>query len=122
MLQTSIFTAVCWVDSARADVESAGGAKVVGSALWPDLDPETAGRKLSNALNPRQKQALTYEQLQVVKQLARTECGRSQLHEFESADLNFEGKWLTSEDLKARRRKRKASLLAELMELEQEEE
>lgn len=105
-----------------ADVHAAGGEKTVAAILWPNLKPDTAQRRLSNALNVKQRHALTDDEVWTVKQLARKAVGRSQIHEFESSHLEFEGKWLTSEDIKARKRKRKAALLAELIELEREEE
>lgn len=105
-----------------ADVDAAGGEKVVGAALWPNLKPDTAQRRMSNALNPKQRHALADIEVWQIKQMARAAVGRSQIHEFECAVLNFEGKWLTSEDIKARRKKRKAELLRQLIELEQEDE
>jgi hypothetical protein len=105
-----------------ADVHAAGGEKIVGAALWPNLKPDTAQRRMSNALNVKQRHALTDDEVWTVKQLARKSVGRSQIHEFECSHLEFEGKWLTSEDIKARRRKRRQALLAELVELDREEE
>lgn len=105
-----------------ADVDAAGGEKTVAVLLWPNLKPDTATRRMSNALNVKQRHALTDDEVWQIKQLARRANGRSHLHEYESACLEFEGKWLTTEDIKARRRKRKAVLLAELVKLEQEEE
>jgi hypothetical protein len=105
-----------------ADVHAAGGEKTVAAVLWPKLKPDTAQRRMSNALNVKQHHALTDGEVWQVKQLARAAVGRSQLHEFECAHLEFEGKWLTSEDIKARRRKRRAALLAELVELESHDE
>jgi hypothetical protein len=105
-----------------ADVDAAGGEKVVGIALWPKLSPDAAARKMSNALNPRQRHELGHDEVWAIKQLARAAVGRSRLVEFECGELQAEVKWLTKEDLAARRRKRKAALLAELIELENEEE
>lgn len=105
-----------------ADVDAAGGEKVVGAALWPNLKPDTAQRRMSNALNTKQRHMLTDAEVWQIKQMARAAVGRSQIHELECAALNFEGKWLTSEDLKARRKKRKAEILRELLELEREDD
>lgn len=105
-----------------ADVDAAGGEKAVGGLLWPILKPDTAQRRMSNALNVRQRHALTDDEVWTIKQMARQAVGRSQLHEFECSHLEFEGRWLTSEDIKARRKKRKTALLAELIELERQEE
>lgn len=111
-----------WLIAISADVNAAGGEKAVGCELWPKLKPSTAQGRLSNALNTNQRHELSGDEVWRIKQMARAAVGRSQAHEFECATLDFEGKWLTSEDIKARRRKRKAALLAELIKLEQEEE
>lgn len=105
-----------------ADVDAAGGEKAVGTVLWPLLKPDTAQRRMSNALNTKQRHELADSEVWQIKEMARRISGRSRLHEFESSGLDFEGRWLTTEDIKARRKKRKAALLAELIELEREEE
>lgn len=105
-----------------ADVDAAGGEKVVGTLLWPKLSPDTAARRMANALNPKQRHVFTDDEVWVIKQKARLAVGRSQLHELECSSLEYEGKWLTSEDIKIRRRKRRAALLAELVQLDREDE
>jgi hypothetical protein len=100
MIQAQLFQdSTQWLTELEADVKAAGGAKVVGHELWPDLDPETAGRKLSNALNTKQKQQLSYQEAQQVKRLARIAVGKSQLHAFESKQLECELHWRTPEDV-----------------------
>jgi hypothetical protein len=106
----------------EADVDAAGGQQVVGHDLGLHDDPKEAGKLLSNRINENGRHRLTDFDVWRIRQLARQRAGKSRIHEFESQALHFEGKWLTSEDIKARRRKRKAALLAELLELEQEEE
>jgi hypothetical protein len=106
----------------EADVDAAGGLQVVGHELGLAEDPVAAGKLLSNRINENGRHRLTDFDVWRIRQLARQRAGKSRIHEFESQALHFEGKWLTSEDIKARRRKRKAALLAELLELEQEEE
>ncbi len=105
-----------------ADVDAAGGEKTVGVALWPKLSPDTAARKMSNALNPKQRHELSHDEVWTIKQMARAAVGRSRLVEFECGELQAEVKWLTKEDIKAKRKKRRAVLMAELIELEREEE
>lgn len=90
-----------WLLVAQADVDAAGGDKEVGSSLWPHLDPVTAGRKLSNALNPKQKQELTYAEIRKVKRLARIAVGESQLHALESDELECDVRWRTAQDVVA---------------------
>lgn len=99
MIQAQLFQdSTAWMSALEADVEAAG-AKTVGSTLWPQLDPETAGRKLSNALNTKQKQQLSYTEVQQVKRLARIATGKSQLHAFESKQLECDLHWRTAEDV-----------------------
>lgn len=106
----------------EADIDAAGGQQIVGQDLGLADDPIAAGKLLSNKVNGNGRHRLTGSEEWQIKQMARIRSGRSRLHELDSSLLNFEGKWLTSEDIKARRRKRKAALLAELIELEREEE
>jgi hypothetical protein len=44
-------------------VAALGGAKVVGSRLYPDLNPEAAARRLLDAVNPDRAQQLAPSQL-----------------------------------------------------------
>lgn len=106
----------------QADVDAAGGFQVVGFELDLGSDPVAAGKLLSNKINENGRHRLTGKEELSIRQLARERSGRSRLHELESSLLNFEGRWLTSEDIRARRRLRKQKLLAELIELEREDE
>lgn len=106
----------------EADVDAAGGQQIVGHELGLADDPQAAGKLLSNKINQNGRHRLTDEEVWKIRELAYKASGRSRLHELESATLNYEGRWLTNEDIKARRKKRKAVLLAELLELEQEDE
>lgn len=106
----------------EADVDAAGGLQVVGHELGLGDDPVAAGKLLSNKINQNGRHRLTDEETWRIRQLARQKSGRSRLHELECDTLAFEGRWLTSDDIKAKRRKRKAALLKELIELEQEDE
>jgi hypothetical protein len=105
----------------EADIDAAGGLQVVGEELGLSDDPIAAGKLLSNKVQQNGRHRLSDEETWMIRQLARRKSGRSRLHDLESDALNFEGKWLTTDDIKARRRKRKTALLKELLELEQEE-
>jgi hypothetical protein len=96
---------------------------VVGHKLGLHDDPVEAGKLLSNKIRKNGRHRLTDEETWNIKQWAReSEVAKSHLVELENALLNFEGRWLTSADIKAKRRKRKAALLRELMALESEED
>jgi hypothetical protein len=107
--------------SIEADVDAAGGLQFVGYELGLAADPTAAGKLLSNKINQNGRHRLTDEEAWLIRQLARQKSGRSRLHELESDALKFEGKWLTSEDIKARKKKRKEALLRELLDLECED-
>lgn len=106
----------------EADVAAAGGLQKVGELLGLADNAVDAGKLLSNKIQRNGRHDLKDEEVWRIKELARKSPGKSRLHELESDALAYEGRWLTSEDIKARRKKRKAALLAELIELEQEEE
>lgn len=106
----------------EADVNAAGGQQVVGHDLELDPDPEEAGKKLSNKLQRNGRHDLKDGEVWRIRELARQRSGRSQLSELENELLHFEGRWLSTADIKARRRKEKTALLARLIELEREEE
>jgi hypothetical protein len=106
----------------EADVDAAGGLQIVGHELGLADDPVAAGKLLSNKINQNGRARLSDEETWRIKQLARQQAGRSRLQELENDALKFEGKWLTSDEIKAKRRKRKADLLRQLIELEEEDE
>lgn len=58
-------------EAQTAAVQHAGGAKVVGCALWPDLSPDTAQRKLLDELNPQRPERLKPSQVRLVLRMAR---------------------------------------------------
>lgn len=58
-------------EAIRATVAGIGGLKAVGSMLRPELSPDQAGRWLSDALNPRCRDALRVGQLAVIRREAR---------------------------------------------------
>jgi hypothetical protein len=107
----------------EADVAAAGGLQKVGQAMGLSENPIDAGKLLSNKINQNGRARLSDEETWLIKHLSRqSQAGRSRLHELENDALKFEGKWLTSDEIKAKRRKRKADLLRQLIELEEEDE
>jgi hypothetical protein len=80
-----------------ADVDAAG-TKAVCAKLWPNLNPETAQRKLSNALNPKQRHEFSDDEVWTVKQLARQASGRSRIVEFETGVLQADLHWITKQE------------------------
>lgn len=107
----------------EADVAAAGGLQIVGHQLGLHEDPVEAGKLLSNKIRRNGRHRLTDDDVWAIRQLARlSNTSRSALHDLESKTLHYAGKWLTSDDIKALRKKRRAELLAELVKLDQEEE
>jgi hypothetical protein len=107
----------------ESDIAAAGGLQDVGKELGLADCPITAGKLLSNKVQQNGRHRLSDAETWRIRQLARKVAGRSQLHELESDELDFEGgKWLTSEDIKARKKKRIRQLLAELTQLQQDDE
>jgi hypothetical protein len=105
----------------EADIAAAGGQQLVGCALNLGADPIQAGKMVSNKINRNGNHRFSADEVWQIKELARKAAGVSRLHELESDGLQFEGKWLTCEDIKARKRARKAALLKELLALENDE-
>ena len=106
----------------EADIYAAGGYAAVGVELGLSEDTKTAATLLNNKVNRNGRHRLSDDELWQIKQWARERKGVSRVHELESDALKFEGKWLTSEEIRAMRRQIKAQLLRQLIELEQEEE
>lgn len=59
------------LDAAKAAVSRLGGAKTVGSILWPEKSPEAASRSLLDALNPTRPERLNPAQVLLLMRLAR---------------------------------------------------
>lgn len=106
----------------EADIYAAGGYAAVGVELGLSDDTKTAATLLNNKVNRNGRHRLSDDDLWQIKQWARERKGVSRVHELESDALKFQGKWLTSEEIRAMRRQVKAQLLRQLIELEQEEE
>jgi hypothetical protein len=97
-----------------ADVDAAGGEKTVGHKLWPKLSPDSAMRKMANALNSKQRQELTDEEVWTIKKLARAACGRSRIVEFECGHLQADIKWVSPEEQIERREEALEKMLGQV--------
>lgn len=58
-------------EALTAAVQNGGGAKVIGCKLWPDVSPDTAQRKLLDALNPQRPERLKPSQVRLILREAR---------------------------------------------------
>jgi hypothetical protein len=58
-------------DALRECIAVCGGTKVVGAKLWPEKDPDQAGRHLADCLNDAKRERLSPEQVLLVLRLAR---------------------------------------------------
>lgn len=57
-------------DCLQTAIDAAGGNKIVGAKLRPEMDPIEAGKWLSRCLDPAHKQRLNYAQERLVYALA----------------------------------------------------
>lgn len=53
-------------DALRTCVQALGGAKKVGSMLWPELSADKAGNRLNDALNTSKRDVLNPEQVLLI--------------------------------------------------------
>lgn len=58
-------------DALREVVRCAGGPKVVGAKLWPEIDPDKAGRRLSDCLNDTRREVLSPSQVMLLLKIGR---------------------------------------------------
>lgn len=58
-------------DAIVQTIKALGGFKLVGAQLRPDIDPTAAGRWLSDACNPREREVLKPSQLAFIRRAAR---------------------------------------------------
>lgn len=58
-------------DALRECIVACGGMKPVGKLLWPEKEPDTAGRRLSDCLNDAKPEKLAPEQVLLILRLAR---------------------------------------------------
>jgi hypothetical protein len=75
-------------EAIRDTVRALGGPKRVGHELQPDLDPEAAGRWLSDCCNPDRREKLSPTQLAYIRRRAR-QAGVHILAEFEARDAGY---------------------------------
>ncbi len=50
-------------EALRTCVQALGGAKAIGSALWPEMPVDKAGNRLNDALNTAKRDVLNIEQV-----------------------------------------------------------
>lgn len=58
-------------DALREVVRCAGGPKQVGARLWPEIEPDKAGRRLSDALNDARREVLSPAQVVLLLKIGR---------------------------------------------------
>lgn len=75
-------------DAIVQTIKALGGFKRVGAALRPDMDPTAAGRWLSDACNPRERETMKPSQLAWIRRHAR-ERGCHVLAAFEMRDSGY---------------------------------
>jgi hypothetical protein len=82
-------------DALAADINGAGGFKVVAGKLWP---ADSSGpTKLRNAVNPGQPHKLTPDEILQIKRLA-YEHGSTATVDFEAQQLGYVCTWVDPED------------------------
>lgn len=52
-------------------INACGGKKMIGAKLWPEKDPDTAGKLLADCLNEAKREKLSPEQVLLILRLAR---------------------------------------------------
>jgi hypothetical protein len=58
-------------DALREIVRHAGGPKAVGAKLWPEIDPDKAGRRLMDCLNESRREILSPAQVMLLLRIGR---------------------------------------------------
>lgn len=58
-------------DALRECIAVCGGLKRVGGKLWPEIEADAAGRRLSDCLNDAKREKLSPEQVLLILRLAR---------------------------------------------------
>ena len=87
MPQTALFYES--LDDAIKDViRVCGGAKVVGSKLWPEKSPEAASRLLNDCLNEHRPERLSPAQLMLIARMGRDKGCHAVMY-FMCADLSY---------------------------------
>ena len=75
-------------DAIRDCVTALGGFKRVGSALWPAMPADDAGRKLSACLNTDKREKLDLGELRLIRREAR-KAGIHILAHYEARDAGY---------------------------------
>jgi len=87
-------------EAIRTAVQALGGAKKVGSMLWPDKSPDKAGELLNNCLNTTRNEKLDPEQ--VVYLIAQSQkVGMHSIIDFIGSNCNYKFSPIEPEDEKA---------------------
>ena len=87
VMQSSLFHDT-YEDAIRDVVMSLGGFKKVGSALWPAMPADDAGRKLAHCLNTDKREKLDLGELQLIRREAR-KAGVHILASYEMRDAGY---------------------------------
>ena len=88
MLQESLFHEDIY-DALRTCVQALGGAKRVGSLLWPELPADKAGNRLNDALNTARREVLNPEQVLLIMAEARKVDCHAAMH-FIAQSCNYQ--------------------------------
>lgn len=81
-------------DALKAAVQQLGGAKKVGSSLWPDLSIDVANRKLLDCLNPSRSEKLDVTQVMYILRLAK-EAGYHQAAAYINGEIGYDVRPIT---------------------------
>ena len=84
----------CPMDAVRGAVNALGGAKQVGSRLWPDKSPDAAGRLLLDCLNAGRPEKLELTQVMRVLAWAR-EAGHHGPMQWICGEVGYEARPVT---------------------------
>lgn len=76
-------------EAIRTAVQALGGAKKVGSTLWPDKSPDKAGELLNNCLNITRNEKLDPEQLLFLSREAR-KIGIHSIADYFASDCGYQ--------------------------------
>lgn len=88
MQQESLFHEDIY-DALRTCVQALGGAKRVGSLLWPEVSADKAGNRLNDALNTARREVLNPEQVLLIMAEARkVDCHAAM--QFITRDCNYQ--------------------------------
>jgi len=88
-------------DALRSCVQALGGAKQVGSMLWPDKSPDQAARLLLDTLNASRPEKLELTQIMRVLRLAR-DAGHHAAMQWMAQEIGYEAKPITKAEEVAR--------------------